>query len=313
LNGLLLFILLCSGSDLTQARHPCDGDVAAPASVEEVASGVFVRSGEHALMSGDNHGAIANVGFIVGSRYVAVIDTGGSACDGAALRAAVRATTSLPIRYVINTHVHPDHIFGNAAFLQDQPLFVGHHNLARALAARGAHYLEANLREMGDAAFAGTEIVPPGLTVDDRHEIDLGGRILELVAHPTGHTDNDLTVLDRATGTLWTGDLVFLEHLPVIDGSLTGWMAVTNELKQTSATRAVPGHGPASVPWPQGAAAQERYLSVLIEDLRRMIADGRTMNQAIDVAAHAERGEWQLFDEFNPRNASVGFAELEWE
>ena len=236
----------------------CTAETASPAIVEEVAPGVFVRPGKHALMAADNHGAIANIGFIVGVTAIAVVDTGGSACDGYRLRAAIRANSALPIRYVINTHVHPDHVFGNSAFEQDRPVFVGHRNLARALSARGAHYLEANRELMGEDALTGTQIVAPDLAVDDRYEIDLGGRTIELMAHPTGHTDNDLTVLDKTTGTLWTGDLVFLEHLPVIDGSLKGWLAVTAALKQAPAVRAVPGHGPISVPWPAGVAPFSR-------------------------------------------------------
>ena len=284
-----------------------------PAQVEEVADKVFVRPGVHALMTAQNRGGIANIGFVIGARAVAVIDTGGSFCDGAALRAAIRARTGLPIRYVVNTHVHPDHVFGNAAFLPDKPTFIGHARLTAALGERGVHYLRANREGMGAEALAGTAIVPPGRTVADRLEIDLGGRRLVIQAHRPAHTDNDLTVLDVETGTLWTGDLVFQGHLPVLDGSLRGWLAVMEELKAIPAKRAVPGHGPPSAPWPAALAPQERYLRRLAEDLRARIAKGEDMTTAVTQAGQSERANWELFDQFNTRNATAGFAELEWE
>lgn len=283
-----------------------------PLPVTAVADGVYLHQGVHEESGPGNLGAIANIGFVVGRDAVAVIDTGGSAAVGRRLRAAIAAATQLPVRYVINTHVHPDHILGNAAFRADSPEFVGHAALPDAMARRGPHYLEAARRDLGDGA-AGTGLVAPTATVADRRDIDLGGRVLTLQAWPTAHTDNDLTVFDAATGTLWAGDLLFIERVPAVDGSAKGWLAVLDRLAAVPAARVIPGHGPVATDWPGALAGLRRYLTTLLDDVRALQRRHATIEQAMDQAGRAEAGRWQLFDAYHRRNVAATFTELEWE
>jgi quinoprotein relay system zinc metallohydrolase 2 len=284
---------------------------AEPLAVTEVAPGVFVHQGVIAEPAPDNHGDTANMGFIVGDDSVAVIDTGGTPELGRRLREAVAARTDRKPVVVINTHMHPDHVFGNAAFA-DVPI-AGHANLRNALAARQEVYQRRLADELGKDAATGIAPVRVDRPVAEEVRIDLGNRIIVLTAYPTAHTNNDLTVFDRKTGTLFAGDLLFVDHLPAVDGNALGWLRVIDRLERVPAVRAVPGHGPAVVDWPGALDAERRYLTVLVEGVRRVLKAGGSIQDAVARVAEDERNRWLLFDSYNPRNVTATFAELEWE
>lgn len=303
---LLVGLLLSRTATLTHSQ-----EVLKPLSIDQVGSGIYVHSGEIALMSGANEGAIANVGFVVGAKGVAVIDTGGSVREGRRLLSAIRQITDEPVLYVINTHAHPDHVFGNAAFLPPA-VFVGSHNLPRQVMERGPYYLKSFRPAMG-SLLDEVRILPPSVTVDDELQLDLGDRTLTLRAWRASHSDSDLTVFDERTGILFAGDLVFLRHIPVLDGSIRGWLKTINELARLPAKSVVPGHGPPSAPWPAALDPEKTYLERLQSDCRDLIKRGVPIAAASELAAASEKSHWDLFNEYNVRNATAAFSELEWE
>lgn len=278
-----------------------------------VAPGIYVHQGKHEVWHPSNAGDIANLSFVVGSRCVAVIDTGSTLAIGQRMLAAIRQVTNLPICHVINTHAHPDHFLGNAAFESDQTRFIAHHNMARAQATRGQAYMRAVLRDLGATA-TGTRLVSADESVSDTMEIDLGDRKLQLTAHPTAHTDADLTVFEPRSQTLWLGDLAFVGHLPAVDGNLNGWIQLMAKIREIPAKTAIPGHGAWRSPgWPEFLDAQTDYLLSLRKSVRASIADGDSLTQALERIQTGQQDNWQVYDEFHQRNVSAAFAELEWE
>lgn len=301
-----LFVLALSGcSAQVKAQLP-------QLQIQEVAAGIYVHHGEHQDLSEGYKGDICNIGFVVGSKGVAVIDSGGSLKVGRQLYNAVRSVTNKPILYVVNTHVHPDHIFGNAAFLQEKPEFVGHGKLAETMERRKEAYMRINQEWMG-ADFAGSEIVKPTISVQDKLELDLGDRKLALTAYPTAHTSTDITVLDSKTSILWAGDLLFVERTPSIDGDIKGWLDVIDQLKTAHAQQIIPGHGPVQKEWQTALDNEKRYLSTLLNDIRHSIKKGEVMEKAMDTAAASEKDKWVLFDIMNRRNVNNLYPVLEWE
>lgn len=283
--------------------------------LEDLGNGIYVHEGKHLDIDEGYTGDICNISFVVGESGVAVIDTGGSLKVGQKLRAAIQKITDKPILFVINTHVHPDHIFGNAAFTADEPKFIGHEKLAQAMHSRKEGYDKLNQRYLGADA-NGTDIVAPTIAIKSAETLDLGGRQLKVTAHPNAHTNTDITVEDSQTQTLFTGDLLFVERTPVIEGDIKGLIAALDTLKTYRFKQVVPGHGPVQKNHDDGIIAMnnsQRYLTTLLTDIRASIKKGDSMVATMDTAAASEKDKWLLFNITNRRNVNNIFPALEWE
>ena len=292
-----------------------DGSEGSSFGLQEVAPGIYVHQGRHVNPETPGRDDVANIGFIIGEQCVAVIDTGGSYTIGLELLHAIRHTTDVPVCYVINTHIHYDHVLGNTAFKSDAITFIGHSNLKGDL-LRNLEFFRTEFSEEAGPEFTLDNFPLPALDVEDELTIDLGGRNLVLTAHPPAHSHDDLSVYDQNTGTLWLSDLLFMERVPVLDGNLKNWIRVMENLPSEQASVVIPGHGPVSARLPEALYGQTRYLTQLLNATRQMIATGIFLEEAIATAeqdAAEERKNWLLYDYYNGRNVSKAYTELEWE
>ena len=287
------------------------GNAQAQFEVREIADGVYLHYGVHEQINVNNKGDISNIGFIIGEESVAVIDTGGSRQVGENLKHEISRITDLPVRYVILTHAHPDHIFGAKAFESSTSEIVGHKNLNNSLIQRGEFYRDRFVNE--GFSEKDLQLLPQTVFVETTMKLDLGNRQLLLMAADTSHTDNDLVVIDESTKTIWTGDLLFRQRVPVIDGDVISWLKTMETLTQHDAEIIVPGHGLIATSWPQALDDQKRYLEKLIRDVRELIARQGSIQQAVETIAKDEEDLWLLFNDHHAQNVSRVYTQLEWE
>lgn len=283
-------------------------------SFKEIQPGIYVHQGEHLDVDHGYHGDICNIGFIIGDQSVAVIDTGGSLKIGRQLLKAIREKTSLPVSYVINTHVHLDHIYGNAAFINENPIFVGHSELPKAMLLRKEFYETTNQNFLNIPPEESIQI-PPSLliSVNKPQEIDLGNRKLRLEAFPSAHTNNDLIVVDINTKTAWLADLMFTERTPSMDGDIHGWINALEKIEKSNYEVIIPGHGTPPTNNNKAIRKIKSYLELLRNEIRQAIDDGMDLQDALDTIARSEKNKWELFDVQNARNINMVYPIMEWE
>jgi glyoxylase-like metal-dependent hydrolase (beta-lactamase superfamily II) len=221
-----------------------------------VAEGTWYVQGVGALGSSANRNFISNAGFVITPDGVLVVDALGSPALADELMAEIRRLTPLPVRYLVVTHCHADHIYGLQVFRAAGARIVGHVGCRDYLTSDTARRrLEASREDLFPWIDERTQLVAPDVWVGDGPDgpdagmmLRLGDRTFELRHAGPAHTTEDLLVHDPHTGVLFAGDIVFRGRIPFVGQADSGhWIQALDRMVAWNPRVLVPGHGPLSI------------------------------------------------------------------
>ncbi|CAH2032526.1 Glyoxylase, beta-lactamase superfamily II [Trichlorobacter ammonificans] len=218
----------------------------------------------------------ANAGIVIGRDGVLVVDTLISDKEARRFLADIRTVTDKPIRYVVNTHTHLDHAFGNCVFARLGATVISHTADRALLEAMGPGILK-NIAAYGltPEDMAGTEIALPSLSFSDRLTLDLGNETVELIRFAPSHTAGSVVVWLPRQKLAFAGDILFTDFHPYLaDGDFGGWATALDSLLALGPEQIVPGHGPLSSN--KDLREMKQYLTLFDATARELAARGET-------------------------------------
>ncbi len=263
-----------------------------PVQPVEVAKNVWFVEGVTALGTPANRNFISNAGFVVTPDGVVVIDALGSPALATELLAQIRKITPLPVRDVILTHYHADHVYGLQVFKAAGATVIAHAAGREYLNSETARLrLEASRTDLAPWIDAATHLVPADRWLDADTDLTVGGVLFQIRHVGPAHTPEDLVVNLPQAGALFSGDLVFRGRIPYVGQADSGqWIASLDKLLPFRARVMLPGHGPASTD-PQGDIGLTRDYLVY---LRAAMRDAAVNLEPFDEAY--AKTDWSRFD-----------------
>lgn len=190
----------------------------------------------------------ANAGIIIGKDGIVVVDTMISAKEAKRFIRDIRTVSRKPIKYVVNTHYHFDHVFGNSEFAKLGAVVIAQENARKAMENSAKETLK-NIGGYGltPGDMQGTTVAYPVLTYGDRMTIDIGGQQIELIHARHSHTDGDTLVYLPGKKVLFAGDILFTSYHPFLaEGNIEEWAKELDDIKTMDIEKIIPGHGPLS-------------------------------------------------------------------
>jgi len=263
----------------------------------------------------------ANAGFVIGDDGVAVIDSFENEAAARSLVEEIHRLTHLPIKFVINTHYHIDHVAGNRVFAQHGAVIVGHHSIRAWIHSENLKFYGDKIKPEEKAFIE--NLLAPEVVYDRELTLFLGTRRLE-VTHLEGHTGGDSVVSIPDAGIVFCGDLFWRKTLPnLIDATTSSWIPTLTQITEIPASHSadsstakaaifVPGHGD------PGTAADVLEFRGYLEWLRAAVqkpADlgkkGEDLIQAVLPNLSKSYSSWAFFEDFSKSNILDAAAELQ--
>ncbi len=288
LRGAVCLAVLAAGAVSATAGTAA----AAPLALQRVADNVWFVQGEAALGTPANRNFISNAGFVVTPQGVVVIDALGAPALADALIAAIRTVTPQPIRYLIVTHYHADHVYGLQAFQALGATIIAHASGRSYLHSETAQLrLQASRSALAPWVDAQTQLVPADRWLDADTTLALGGETFHIHHVGPAHTPEDLVVHAERAGVLFSGDLVFRGRIPFVgQADSQQWIDSLGRLIDFQPRSIVPGHGPVS----EQPRADLQLTRDYLVHLRQTMAEAAANLEPFDEAY--ARADWSRFD-----------------
>lgn len=249
-----------------------------------------------------------NSGFVVTNEGVVVIDTQGPKELALLLKKKIHEITDKPIIYVINTHFHGDHTFGNQYFKEAKEI-ISHENTKKNLIEKEKQHREQFKRFFGENSLEGFELTLPTKTFRQTFTLQAGGKTIELAYLGRGHTDGDVIVYLPKERIMFGGDLFYKERLPGLgDAYVSDWIRTLKKLRNFDAGIYVPGHGGVGDVFMIFDLKQ--YLADLQFEVKKLIKKGKTLDEIKKEAALPRYKNWIKYKEWLPLNAERVYREI---
>jgi glyoxylase-like metal-dependent hydrolase (beta-lactamase superfamily II) len=234
-----------------------------------------VGDNSYAYLQPDGGWGYSNAGLIVGDGVSLLVDTlFDLRLTASMLDSMSVATRSAPVATVVNTHANGDHCYGNQLVIGAEVVAssaTAHEmmevppSMLAALNNAPGEIGELFRHFFGDFEFNGIELVPPTRTFDGRLDIEVGGRVVELIEVGPAHTQGDTIAYVADSKTLYTGDILFIGGTPIVwAGPLDNWIAACDLMAELDIDVVVPGHGPLTDK--AGIARVRDYLSFVLSE-----------------------------------------------
>jgi cyclase len=252
----------------------------------------------------------ANAGFVIGDNGVAVIDTFENPEAAKQMLAEIRKRTSLPVKFVINTHYHIDHVAGNRIFQEAGAVVLAQRNVRTWIHTENLKFFGKDIKPEEKAKVEG--LGAPDIVYDSGATLFLGSRRIEVRVFP-GHTGGDSVVFVLDAEVVFGGDLFWRNTLPnLIDATTAAWISTLDALSGAQPhSTFVPGHG--DVGTPEDVRAFRGYLAFLRERITVPVKEGKTGDALLNAVLPElteKYGKWNFFQDFAKTDILNTAAEL---
>lgn len=275
-----------------------------------ITSDVHCFFGKPEIMDKTNNGNIVNSCYIDAGEGYVVVDTGPSYAYAQSAYKAMKKIKSLPVKLVINTHIHDDHWLGNNYFTEQGVKILGTNDFTVS-----ADMSEPTRMQTYISSQAYTKTIPtlPTEMITSDTTLKIGNQTLELkIAKHKAHTAKDMFVYLPKSKVVIAADLVFNDRLPSVrGGDINGWLETLDDLNKLGAVHVVGGHGNRTDK--DAARMTQEYFTQMRSEIRTAIAEGLSIDDTIKKVTMDEYKKYKLYEGTHRHNVEASYRVLEWE